>query len=58
MIRCCTAVPDQKADPLPWDRHTRGWRAEIQIGYAVQGEEGRLQFKLKEELSREETADA
>jgi hypothetical protein len=33
-----------KANPLPWDKCQQGWRAEIQIGYAIQEESG-LEFR-------------
>jgi hypothetical protein len=56
-IRQFVGVAGRTADPLPWDRHARAWQAVVQIGYAVQTDEGRLEFKLKEHLSREEALD-
>src|SRR5262249_54748176 len=50
IIRKAIRVADKKADPLPYDETQKGWRAEIQIGYAVQedrqhlGGERRLRF--------------
>jgi hypothetical protein len=38
-VRCTT-----KANPLPWDKCQQGWRAEIQIGYAIQEDSG-LEFR-------------
>jgi hypothetical protein len=34
-----------KANPLPWDERQQGWRARIQIGYAIQ-EDSRLEFRM------------
>jgi hypothetical protein len=33
-----------KANPLPWDKCQQGWRAEIQIGYAIL-EDSQLVFR-------------
>jgi hypothetical protein len=46
-----------KGDPLPWDEPAHGWRAKIQIGYAVMpdtehaGASQRLTFQSKEETA-------
>jgi hypothetical protein len=41
-VRCTT-----KANPLPWDKCQQGWRATIQIGYAIQ-QDSELEFRLSE----------
>jgi hypothetical protein len=43
-VRCHT-----KADPLPWDKRQEGWRATIQIGYAIQ-EDSELEFRMHSEM--------
>jgi hypothetical protein len=45
------------ADPLPRDKRTGAWQARIQIGYAIENDEDRLEFKLIEQLSGEKTLD-
>jgi hypothetical protein len=63
IIRKTIGVETTRFDPLPFDEVQKGWRAEIQIGYAVQedgehlGGERRLRFKTREELTCEELAD-
>jgi hypothetical protein len=63
-IRNAIKVANRKIDPLPWDEVTRGWRAMVQIGYAVQedhnylGGERRLRFRTREELTAEDRLDA
>jgi hypothetical protein len=50
-------IRDPKADPLPFINEQSAWRAEIEIGYAVQqdgehvGGEKRLRFKTREEMT-------
>lgn len=47
----------QKDDPLPWQEDSRGWRAAIQIGYAISEDnkyaqsEDRPTFKLRSQLA-------
>src|SRR5262249_16040901 len=63
IIRVAIEVTDTKQDPLPYDEDQKGWRAEIEIGYAVQedrehlGGEHRLRFKTHEQLTSDEVAD-
>ena len=47
----------KKTDPLPWDQERKGWVAAIQVGYAVPGDQARLQFKTRQDLSPEERVD-
>jgi hypothetical protein len=62
-IRKAIGVTTSQGDPLPFDEIQKGWRAEIQIGYALQedgehlGGERRLRFKSHDELTPEERAD-
>jgi hypothetical protein len=44
-------------DPLPRDRQTRGWQARVAIGYAIKNDDGQLEFKIREQLSGEESLD-
>ena len=60
-IRAAIGVTKRRADPLPYKNDA--WRAEIEIGFAVQedrvqiGGEHRLRFKRREELADVESAD-
>jgi hypothetical protein len=62
-IREALNVQKSEADPLPFDPTNAGWRAEIEIGYAVQddgdhvGGEKRLRFKTHEQLTDDELTD-
>jgi hypothetical protein len=62
-IRKATGVQNTDTDPLPFDGARKGWQAVIQIGYAVQedgehvGGEKRLRFKVRAELTQDESAD-
>jgi hypothetical protein len=62
-IRDASKVKDTTANPLPFDDLAKGWRAEIEIGFAVQddgkhiGGENRLRFKTQSQLTREEAVD-
>ncbi len=57
VIRRHLQVMDHRVDPLPRDKNARGWQARIQIGYAVKSDAGRLEFRLFEQLSSDETLD-
>lgn len=50
----CTGL---STDPLPRDKQRKGWQAAVQIGFAIKNDEDRLEFKLFQELSREERLD-
>lgn len=62
-IRGAIGVGESRADPLPYEHSSQGWRAAIQIGYAVQedglhlGSENRLRFKTWDQLTGDEKAD-
>jgi hypothetical protein len=58
VLRMNLKITDMAVNPLPRDRHTRGWQSAIEIGYAVKNDdEGRLEFMLHEHLSAEERLD-
>jgi hypothetical protein len=56
-IRRNLNVTGARVDPLPRDKHARGWRAVVQIGYAVKNDDGRLEFTLREVISGGEQLD-
>jgi hypothetical protein len=60
-IRRVLQAAGQAIDPsteILWpDTHAGGWRAVIQIGYAVEGTDARLMFKTHEQLARGEAPD-
>jgi hypothetical protein len=57
-------VTRREGNPLPFERSSQAWRAEIAIGYAIQedgqvlGGERRLRFRTREQLSPSERLDA
>jgi hypothetical protein len=57
IIRLNLHIKDRSVDPLPRDKGNGAWRARIQIGLAVKSDDGSLEFKLPEKLSREEVLD-
>jgi hypothetical protein len=62
-IRFALGTKDKAVKPFVWDRQMKGWQAMVQIGYAVRedgqrvGEEGRLRFRMRHQLSADECAD-
>jgi hypothetical protein len=57
VMRRNVGIDDSRADPLPRDRHLRGWRAAIAIGYAVKDDADHLTFRLRSQLSSDEQLD-
>jgi hypothetical protein len=64
LLRRAVGCSNKRVDPLPWDGPNHGWRAAVEIGYALEidgqhiGEgQGRLQFKTQEQLRDSERLD-
>jgi hypothetical protein len=46
-----------KIDPIPWDKPTRSYIARIQVGYAIQDDQGKLCFRRVEDMTNDDILD-
>src|SRR5262249_36862210 len=56
VIRGAVGAGNNRADPLPFDKNAKAYQALVQIGYACK-EDGRLRFRLREQLGSDDTLD-
>jgi hypothetical protein len=49
--------PTKSNDPLPYDDENRAWQARVEVGYAIEDDDGRLVFRKREGLTADEEID-